>query len=157
VLATLPEPWTVLHDLPLAASGANLDHLVIGPGGVYALNTKNLSGKVWVGERMVMHNGRRTSYLTASRAEADKTARLLGAATGRQGPVEPVLVVMCDELTVKQAPTDVHVVTRRELVRWLRRRPAALTDSTVADLSAAARRTTTWPATTDGLGAEPIR
>lgn len=48
-LAELPEDqWTVLHDLPLGACGANLDHLVIGPGGVFALNAKHLTGRVWV-------------------------------------------------------------------------------------------------------------
>src|SRR5690606_24234874 len=66
VLARLGPEWTVLHDLPLSSGGANLDHLVIGRGGVYALNTKNLTGRVWVGERVVLHNGQRTSFLSAS-------------------------------------------------------------------------------------------
>jgi hypothetical protein len=105
-LARLPDGWAVLHDLPLSSSGANLDHLVIGPGGIFALNTKKLTGKVWVGQRMVMHNGRRTSYVPACRREAEKTAALLARATGRTGPVMPVLVVICDELTIKEQGGD---------------------------------------------------
>lgn len=45
--------WTVIHDLTVGSRGANIDHLVIGPGGVFVINTKNHLGKrVW---------GRRTS------------------------------------------------------------------------------------------------
>jgi hypothetical protein len=146
-LSKLGPTWTVLHDLPLARSGANLDHLVIGPGGVFALNTKYLTGKVWVGQRMVLHNGRRTSFLPACRREAATTADLLAAAAGRAGPVTPVLVVMCHELTIKQQPVDVPVVGRRGIARWLEGQPATLTPETVRCISDAARRASTWPVT----------
>jgi hypothetical protein len=32
--------WVVLHDLAVPGSRANLDHLVIGPGGVFAIDSK---------------------------------------------------------------------------------------------------------------------
>jgi len=31
--------------------GVNVDHLVIGPGGVFSLNAKNVKGSVWVADR----------------------------------------------------------------------------------------------------------
>ena len=38
------EGWVVLHDL--SAERGNLDHIVIGPGGVFLLDSKRLSGSV---------------------------------------------------------------------------------------------------------------
>ena len=47
-LAKLGHEWRVLHSIPIGGRGTDVDHLVIGPGGVYSLNTKNHSGKkVW--------------------------------------------------------------------------------------------------------------
>jgi Nuclease-related domain len=36
--------WAVLHDLALPGSRANLDHLVIGPGGVFVIDSKHYRG-----------------------------------------------------------------------------------------------------------------
>jgi hypothetical protein len=36
--------WAVLHDLAIPNSQANIDHLVIGPGGVLAIDTKHYPG-----------------------------------------------------------------------------------------------------------------
>lgn len=144
-LAKLPDAWVVVHDLPLSSSGANLDHLVIGPAGIFALNTKNLTGRVWVGERAVMVNGDRHPYLHVSRSEARTTAQILGAAAGLEVSAHPVLVIMCHELTVRAQPPDVTVLTRRQLVKWLRARPAVLTPEEVQRIAAAARRADSWP------------
>ena len=40
ILGRLPQGWHVFHDLPIGARGANVDHLVIGPAGVFTINTK---------------------------------------------------------------------------------------------------------------------
>lgn len=138
--------WTVIHDLLVAPSGANLDHLVIGPAGVFTLNTKKLTGKLWVGERAILHNGQRTSYLRASRWEATTVAQLLSAAIDMPVTVHPVLVIIGPELTIKQQPADVHVTTRRQLNRWLTSRPVGLSDVVHARLCRAALDPQTWPA-----------
>ena len=38
--------WAVLHDLALPGSQANLDHLVIGPGGVFVIDSKQYRGRL---------------------------------------------------------------------------------------------------------------
>jgi len=38
--------WAVLHDLALPGSRANLDHLVIGPGGVFVIDSKQYRGRL---------------------------------------------------------------------------------------------------------------
>jgi hypothetical protein len=51
---------------------------------VFTINTKNLTGKVWVGPRTVLHNGHRTDYLPRAAAEARRASKLLTAALGRR-------------------------------------------------------------------------
>jgi hypothetical protein len=38
--------WAVLHDLVVPGSPANLDHLVIGPGGVFVIDSKQYRGRL---------------------------------------------------------------------------------------------------------------
>ena len=38
--------WAVLHDLAVPGSRANIDHLVIGPGGVFVIDSKQYRGRL---------------------------------------------------------------------------------------------------------------
>ena len=143
-LAGLPSDWAVAHDVTISQSGTNVDHLVIGPAGAFSLNSKYLNAKVWVAERAVMVNGQRTDFLAKSRAEARTVSAALTKAVGWRVDVRPVLVMMCDRLTVKSQPVDVEVITRRALLGWLARQPATMSLEAVADLHRAAQRQATW-------------
>lgn len=144
-LAKLPAgSWFVFHDLPIGDRGANVDHLVIGPGGVFSLNTKNLTGKVWVAERTLLHNGRKTDYLPKARREGERVAGLLSTAVRWPVAVRPVVVVICDDFTVKAQPPDVSVVARRRITPWLTAQPAVLDAHQVFAIAAAADRPDTW-------------
>lgn len=90
-----------------------------------------------------MVNGHRTDHLRNSRHEAGRASRLLTSACGLEVIVEPVIVVMAAELVVKSPPTDVHVVARKRISRWMARRPAALAPSAVEAIFEHARRDTT--------------
>ncbi|NPC81507.1 NERD domain-containing protein, partial [Pyxidicoccus fallax] len=54
-----PHGWHVEHDVRVGSRGANLDHLVIGPPGVFVLNTKAVHGEVVVDGDDVLVGGRR--------------------------------------------------------------------------------------------------
>jgi hypothetical protein len=74
--------WAVLHDLAIPGSTANIDHLVIGPGGVLVIDSKQYRGRLWVdGYGMVWH-GRDllVSALRKVRWAADQADELLGIA-----------------------------------------------------------------------------
>src|SRR5688500_611754 len=59
VLAALPPDWVVLHDLRWPGRRfANIDHLVIGPGGVFVVDSKNWTGRVAVDGGVLRQNGR---------------------------------------------------------------------------------------------------
>ena len=146
ILAGLGPEWTVLHAVPVGAKNSDIDHVLIGPSGVFTLNTKHHAGqKVWVGRHAVFVAGQKTHYLSHARHEAARAGKLLTAAVGEPVPVTPVVVfVGSKEPTVKQPPAGVVVRTDRSLLRWLRRRSPVLPDDQVARITAAAVLPGTW-------------
>lgn len=145
-LARLGDRWRCLHSVEVGNRGSDIDHVVIGPPGVFTLNAKrHPGGKAWVGERAVLINGRKTHYLRNSRFEAERVARLLSDACGFPVAVKPVIVfVDLGSYTVEQKPDDVEVLTRRRLAKWLRSQRPALDAGTVETIYMHARWSTTW-------------
>jgi Nuclease-related domain len=136
--------WHVFHDVPIGAWNANVDHVVIGPAGVYTINTKNRKGHVVVTPRMIKVNGHREDYLRKAVDEAQRTARLLSEARGAFVLVRPILVFIADEFEIRNAPGDVTVVRAGGLVRWLKRQPPTLEPRERIAIAGAAHKPATW-------------
>ncbi len=130
----------------MGVNGADIDHLVIGPGGVFSLSAKHHSGgNVWVGGNTLMINGQRQPYIRNSQHEAQRASKLLTAACGFLVPVIGMVVpVGANNVTIKTPSADVHVVNRMALSRWLRARPEVLSLEHLEAVYGAARRSTTW-------------
>jgi hypothetical protein len=138
--------WRVLHSTPVGAKGADVDHLVIGPGGVFTLNAKHHPGaRVWVGGDTLMVNGARQPYVRNSRHEALRASRLLTSACGWPVRAAGVIVLVnAENLKIKVPASDVQVVGRRKVLGWLRRREQVLDAGTVAAIFGAACTWSTW-------------
>ncbi|MFJ7074446.1 nuclease-related domain-containing protein [Streptomyces sp. NPDC098781] len=137
--------WRVLHSIPLPRE-VDLDHLLIGPGGVFSVNTKNHSRKaVWVGDDAVQVNhGRPEPYARKSRAEAKRVQRVLEHYCGFAIPVEPVLVfVGVTDLKVVATQLTVRVYRERE-VSALAPLNGVLTTDEVERIYAVARHRHAW-------------
>jgi hypothetical protein len=145
-LGRLPEGWFVFHDVPLGERGATVDHLVIGPGGVFTVNAKDLHGAIRVNARSIAHDGRRTSFLAKASAEALRAASLLTAAIDRPVEVRGLLAILADEWIVKRLPDDVYVGGPASVKHWMLQQPPVLRPSDVIVLVAAASRPGTWTA-----------
>ena len=125
--------WRVLHAVPVGVRGSDIDHLLIGPGGVWTVNTKtHPGGRIWISRTTVKVNGHSVPYLRNSRHEAARAARLLGAGLFDPPP------------TVRSRPADVAVLTQFELLRWFRRLQPEHPASWVEEVYEIARRSTTW-------------
>lgn len=140
----------VLHSVPVGGNGADMINVLIGPGGVYTINTKFHSGKrIWIGANSVRINGQPVPYLRNSRHEAIRAgSRLLSEAVGRPIAVRAVLVLLTGSLipniTIKERPTDVLVLNRMDIPRAFKRAQQRLDDSETAELFEVARRPNTW-------------
>jgi hypothetical protein len=71
--------WAVLHDLAVPGSRANLDHLVIGPGGVFVIDSKQYRGRLQLDPSGQLWHGRYplAPTLRAVSFEADQAAQVL--------------------------------------------------------------------------------
>lgn len=140
--------WSYLNSIPIGKNGSDIDHVVIGPGGVFTINAKFHQGcNLWVGGDTFMVNGSRHPYIRNARFEARRTAKLLSSACEMPVTVIGLVVpVGADKLTIREQPADVHVVNRRRLVRFLRAQQPTLSPQHVCKILAAARLSTTWVA-----------
>jgi hypothetical protein len=131
--------WTVLHDLAVPGSRANIDHLVIGPGGVFVIDSKQYRGRLQLDLSGQLWHGRYPLALTlrAVGFEADRAARVL--------PDPGVAVVPIVAVHGAQVPwgkvvmQGVPVVSALRLPSMLRTLPAVLGPEGVAALANQAR------------------
>ncbi|QRN96845.1 NERD domain-containing protein [Archangium violaceum] len=140
-----PLGWTVIHDLKISSSGANVDHLVIGPPGVFVIDTKFVSGNVWVGGSNVMVGGFSKDYVEKLEAQAMRVREKLCNATGWGSLwVQGLLVFVEPNLTVKEQPNNVVVLSDDELVPGLLQQPPKLSPRQMEMLSQVAMSGNTW-------------
>ena len=146
VLAQLEPEWTVLHAVPVGSGGADIDHVIIGQGGIFTINTKNHSGKkIWIGGSTFLVNGYKQEHMRNSAHEAERTAKLLSAVTGRPVTVTPLIVVVNPaSITTGRKRPRVTVLSSNTLKRWLLKRPRVLSDRAVAHFSMFAEERSTW-------------
>jgi Nuclease-related domain len=123
--------WQSVHDLE-RTRGGNTDHLLVGPPGVFLLETKNLSGRIGVEGGMLVRSWpdepRRVwpeyrlarSVRRAAARVADEVART----TGEREWVQPVVVVWGDFDAGLVDSDGVVYVHGDRLVDWLRSIPA---------------------------------
>jgi Nuclease-related domain len=83
--------WAVLHDLAIPGSKANIDHLVIGPGGV-VIDTKQYRGRLRLDPDGLLWHGRHllVAALRKVRWEADQADEVLGVADVRVAAIMAV-------------------------------------------------------------------
>ena len=144
-LRKLGEGWRVLHGVPVGSGDSDIDHVVIGPAGVFTINTKNhLGGRVSVNNKAIYVNGTFQPYLRNSRFEGQRASKLLTTGCGFSVSARAVVVVMADSLTFKGQPEGVHVVGRKKVAQWLSGQPVVLEPDAVEAIYAVARRRRTW-------------
>ena len=141
--------WRVLHALPIGERGSDIDHLLIGPGGVWTINTKNHPGKtIWVSPRQVRVAGQPVPYIRNSEFEAKRVRTILTSALGWEPYVKAALVLLTGttvpQIKVKGMPEHVMVLNRLDVPRWFQRRETMLTPEQVDAVFEVARRSTTW-------------
>lgn len=148
-LTKLGPAWRVLHSITVGRRGSDIDHVLIGPGGVLTVNAKNHpNAHIWVGGNTFLVNGQRVPYIRNSRHEAERAGRLLTEHVGFPVTVRGVIAVMGAQkgFTIKRQPEDgaVVVVQRRRISQYVGRLPVRLSEREITAIYEVARRSTTW-------------
>lgn len=141
ILDGLGGGWRVLHAVPVGRNGADIDHVLIGPGGVYTINAKHHPRRRLLANEVGIWLDREpVDYYARSQVEAERAARLLSRAAGMVVPVSPVIVLAAGELITAGNP-PVAVLHARDLAGWVLDRPVAWTVSERVWAVAVDRRT----------------
>lgn len=148
-LLRLGPEWTVLHSVPVGRGDSDIDHVIIGPGGVFTINTKHSPGKdVWYAGLNLMVGGIRQPYLRNAVFEARQARAKLSAAAGSPVAVTGILAFVDPSKIASRAPAGegdvpILVVPHSALSRVFQRAPV-ITSEHVARIVAAASDPKTW-------------
>ena len=133
-LARLLEPlvgagWGVSHDLAVRGATANANHVVVGPPGVFVVDTRHYLGRLRLsGDGLLWHG--RTLLLPTLSATRSKADRLQDRIAAPDIAVSPIVAVLGGMVPGGRATSmGVTVVPARRLPGLLRSLPPTLTPS----------------------------
>ena len=102
ILESLPESYHVFNDFTVGRN--HVDHVVAGPGGVFAIETKFWNGKVTVEDGHVLLDGQLPDRSPLSQAIREATlVRNALVAAGWSGTVTPVVAFASDSFVAHRA------------------------------------------------------
>lgn len=139
--------WFMLHGITRDAKGTDIDHLLIGPGGIFTINTKHHAGKrVWVGEHTLKVGSASTKHLFRARDEAAAVTAVLRAACQTPRSVTPVIVVVGASSLQRatRSVDDVVVLEPGDIRAWLDGLDDVLRRWEIEQFYDAARWESTW-------------
>lgn len=143
-----PQGFRVLHSIPVGRGSGDIDHVVIGPPGVFTINTKrHPQAKVLVDRDKVLVNGRSEDYLQRARNEARRAALVLGKKLNwRPNVVGVVVLAGADTKVIIKAapPPGVKILHANALTGWLSHQNPVLGEQRIDSIYAWSRRSTTW-------------
>ncbi len=140
------EGWQVIHDVPLGRQGSLVDHLLIGPAGIFTVTERRHPGqRVVVEGRTLSVDGTYVPYLRDARLEAARVQGALLAAACASITVRGVVVVLGDlQVRTVQPQHDAFVMARRDVQTVFRAMPVRLDPARVAAVAHVARQKATW-------------
>jgi hypothetical protein len=135
------EGFIVLHDRRKPGSTANIDHVIVGPTGVFVVETTSYSGPLSIqGDEVFVGGRRRTDMVLEARSEAEVVEAILAIA-GPNLSVTPILCIHRAEMPLLKANVQgIHVVNERGMVRVLRRQANVLGPQAVLQVAALLNR-----------------
>jgi hypothetical protein len=137
-LERLPDSWIVLHSLPAPGASGDLDHVVVGPAGLFAITTRYVDGdRVFVADDYLLARGDRSPFARSAMAAARRTAQLAGRTLPPSLAPRPVLVIAGARSVRVGARARAIDVRDHSIVRsWLQSQPTVLDPATVQRVAA---------------------
>ena len=126
VLASLPDSYSVFNDFE--ASGDHIDHVVVGPTGVFSVETKSWCGSVEIVEGHVLVNGALPSRDPVAQAqrEADKVRNAIRK-VGFDVTVVPVVCFASDTFAADSVSCGpVKILNSNAVREWFASQPDIL-------------------------------
>lgn len=112
-----PRYWYVRHDVMIGRNW-NVDHIAVGPPGVFVLDAKFRSGDVYTSRRGIAVDGYRSNMADAVKDQAREVYKRVVAGSGMRGWVQPILVLDA-EIRGHTEPDGVHLVGVEDINDYL--------------------------------------
>ncbi len=140
LLEDLPASYHLFHGLQLEA-GSDIDHVAVGPGGIFLLSTKNWRGLLTVStDGKLLHNGKLPDggdVLQKTRRAAMMLRERLMALVGEDVYVQGVLVVPLAWTDVPSLVRNIAILRQDNLASWIEGAPRRLDSGKVTHLATA--------------------
>ncbi len=129
------EGYVIFHDRKIPMSRANIDHLVIGPTGVFVVETKNVAGDLRVRGDEVRIGGRRVALVDEVRGEVEAAWNAVAPVLAPKGlNVVPIVCAHRADLPFfRRSVADIRIVSGRGLTRYIRDQPPVLSADEVQE------------------------
>ena len=132
--------WHVFHDIP--CNRGNIDHVVIAPQGVFAIETKTRS-KPAQGEPIVTYDGESVKFkdskpdrkpIIQARAVRDWLREKLHESTSKDYPVRGVVIPLGWYVDGPKdgRPMNIWVLNEKAFLKWVENEPVVLTSQEIA-------------------------
>jgi hypothetical protein len=132
-LRKLPDGYHVIHDFPIGYANF-VDHVVMGPTGIFSVETKDWCGEVDIREGHIVRDGEIPKYrspVLQSKSEARKVEKMLRK-KGWDGSVTPVVCFASNNFAGKSAEMEkVFVVNANEIAGLITSMNASISPDTV--------------------------
>jgi hypothetical protein len=136
--------YRVFHDIPKKDGKGNIDHAVVGPAGVFAIETKYRTkqpGKagerdcdaIFDGNKIQFPSGYDLRAPEQARQNARWLANTLSEATGARVTVQPIVALPGWWVTLK-ANSDVKVLSGKQIASFIAKEPSQLSAQVIQQI-----------------------
>ncbi|GIH78791.1 nuclease-related domain-containing protein [Planobispora longispora] len=137
--------YRTLHARAIPDSDAQIDHLVVGPTGIYAVDSekwdKRLPVRAQSHRKLFLGPFSQKARLDEARWEASRASELIGAELGREIMVIPSLAIYGPAIPWKVLNIrEVDVFDGGHVRKWITKRERSLTDAEISRIYEAAQR-----------------
>ena len=136
VLSTLPvKEWRVYQDMPWPGRRfASIDHVVVGPPGVFVIDSRFWEGTLEVGDGVLRQNGR--DRVKAAIPVAEAAAAVLEMIPGLHEDLVAGVLCLVGPEPLSGTTNGVTIRTTANLIETLTACPPVLDDAAIADPTA---------------------
>ena len=134
-LMDLPDGYHTFHDL--AFDGFNIDHVVVGPGGIFLVATKSPAGRVDAKGEVLLLNGAPfiKNILNQTWTQTDQLRDFLKLRTSREWTVKPVLCFSRASVSISKPVKGITVVNKRYLTTYFTNQKQSLNSEDIETIT----------------------
>ncbi|AXV38927.1 nuclease-related domain-containing protein [Methanobacterium sp. BAmetb5] len=139
-LKKLPKKYTAIRDVKIPNMGGDIDHVVVGPTGIYVIETKNYKPTYIPDEDCWYHTSGRVSPLNPAKQVKLQVSKLNGFLVRKLGKklnkaaINPVISPINHNLIIKNDIKSYEIVFPEDLVHYLTHQRKILSSKEVKEI-----------------------